>query len=97
MPAYEFFCERCGPFELRRSFNEVHHAASCPTCQSNARRVYTPLGLVKTSVPLTRALDRAQKSAYEPEMIKRRSSTGENRTQGSASHSHNGRPWQIGH
>jgi len=95
MPAYEFLCERCGPFDLLLSLQETHHAATCPACQAEARRVYTPPGLVKTSVPRVRALDRAHKSAYQPEVVERQRSPEEKRVL--APTSHRGRPWQIGH
>ena len=96
MPAYEFFCESCGQFDLLLSFNEVHHSAICPMCRARARRVYTPPGLVKTPAPLTHALDRAHKSAYKPEVMKRQPVAGESKSSALVSHLH-GRPWQIGH
>ena len=42
MPVYEFFCERCGPFEIRRSFSAASDPAFCPTCQEPAQRVFSP-------------------------------------------------------
>jgi putative FmdB family regulatory protein len=93
MPAYEFLCERCGSFDVWLSLREAHHAAICPACQAEARRVYTPPGLVKTPVSHARALDRAHKSAYQPEVVKRPAE--EKRVP--PPHVQHGRPWQIGH
>jgi putative FmdB family regulatory protein len=97
MPLYAFLCETCGQFDLWRSFAEMSHPIACPTCKSDAKRVYTPPGLAKIPTPLTHALDRAHKSAYEPAVIKRQRSTGEERPPAAPTHHHHGRPWQIGH
>src|SRR5258708_8978842 len=71
MPRYEFRCENCGPFECRRPLDEVSVPMVCPKCQAVARRVYTAPGLVKTPPALAHGLYRAEKSAFEPEVIKR--------------------------
>lgn len=41
MPVYEYRCPACGPFDLRRAFDQAVQPASCPACASPARRVYT--------------------------------------------------------
>jgi len=95
MPRYEFLCATCGQVDIWRSFAEASLPASCPVCQAAVKRVYTLPGVTKTSAPLTRALDRAQKSAYEPEVVKRQQTTTEARP-APVRHQH-GRPWQLGH
>ena len=40
MPTYEYSCDRCGGFELWRHHREAGQAAACPTCRTDARRVY---------------------------------------------------------
>lgn len=44
MPLYEFRCDRCGPFELRRDMQDAADAASCPSCARPAQRRYTVSG-----------------------------------------------------
>src|SRR5205823_9877837 len=45
VPIYAFICEGCGQFELVRPMAEASTAAACPTCGTEARRVFTPPGL----------------------------------------------------
>ena len=71
MPIYEFLCEGCGPFEERRSFEEAGEEALCPRCGSAARRVYSAFNLKTMPAPLSRAMNRAEKSAHEPEVARK--------------------------
>ena len=93
MPIYEFACEGCGPFEERRAYEEASEAARCPTCEGEARRVYSMPNLKSMSPALSGAMDRAEKSAHEPE-VARRKVGGDH-----AGHRHvsSGRPWALGH
>ncbi|MBE3559024.1 MAG: zinc ribbon domain-containing protein [Ktedonobacteraceae bacterium] len=98
MPRYEFLCEQCGPFECWRAFAEAGLPARCPQCATVARKVYTVPGLVKTPAPLAQALYRAEKSAYEPEVVRRESAEVSEKQPSQVVHRpHHGRPWQIGH
>ena len=93
MPIYVYRCDGCGPFEERRSFEEAGEAAACPECGAAARRVYTMPNTKRVPAGLSTAMDRAEKSAHEPEVARRpagRSGTGHR-------HGHGGRPWTIGH
>ena len=43
MPIYEYECRSCFlRFELKRGFGESS-GASCPRCQSEARRIFSPV------------------------------------------------------
>lgn len=97
MPRYEFCCKNCGPFERWRSFNEASIPMICPVCQSVARRVYTTPGLVKTPPALARQLYKAEKSAFEPDVIKREYPVAEEGERPPIVVQSHGRPWQIGH
>jgi len=97
MPSYEFLCKACGPFDLLRSFSEASQPAVCPVCCSEARRIYTPPGLVRTFAPLTHARDRSHKSAFEPEAVTRQRSVEEARPAAASLHRDYGRPWQLSH
>lgn len=68
MPIYEFLCDDCGHFEERRSFEEAGDPAACPDCESAARRVYAMPNLKTMPTPLSNAMHRSEKSAYEPEV-----------------------------
>jgi len=46
MPIYEYECERCQlRFELKRRFSE-DGKASCPRCQGEARRLFSPVPII---------------------------------------------------
>ena len=97
MPIYEFLCDTCGPFEHQRSFDEANNPMLCPTCKAVAKRVYSIPGLVKTPPALAKARLRAEKSAYEPELVRRQRPAGEEVSGSTTAHQQHGRPWQIGH
>jgi len=43
MPIYEYECKSCSlRFELKRRFGE-NSGASCPQCQGEARRIFSPV------------------------------------------------------
>jgi putative FmdB family regulatory protein len=92
VPVYEFVCEDCGPFEQRRSFAEAGDPMACPSCGGEAKRVYSMPNTRRMPTALSGAMDRAEKSAQEPEVVRRP-------TGGAGKghrHSH-GRPWTLGH
>jgi len=66
MPLYAFRCAACGGFELLRPMAQAAAPAPCPTCATEARRVFTPPGLALLARPARRALDMEEKSAHEP-------------------------------
>ncbi|MCD6300003.1 MAG: hypothetical protein J7L78_02390 [Dehalococcoidales bacterium] len=46
MPIYEYECERCSfRFEVRKRFGE-DGATSCPKCQGEARRLFSPVPII---------------------------------------------------
>ena len=69
MPVYAFACAWCGPFELTRPMAQAAAPAQCPTCGTEARRVFTPPGLALLGRPMRRALDMEEKSAHEPAVV----------------------------
>jgi putative FmdB family regulatory protein len=95
MPIYEFLCERCGPFDLWRSFDEAGAAQTCPVCRSVAKRVYSAPGFARTPPALASARDRAEKSAYEPEVIAQ-SRPGTEPIGRQVRHQTHGAPWMLG-
>jgi len=51
MPVYVFTCHECGSFELARPMTEASSRACCPTCEREARRVFTPPHLARLAAP----------------------------------------------
>ena len=71
MPIYDFVCEDCGPFEQRRSFAEASDPMACPSCEREAGRVFSMPNTRSMPTALSGAMDRAEKSAYEPAVVRR--------------------------
>jgi putative FmdB family regulatory protein len=69
VPVYVFACDDCGSFELARPMAEASSRACCPTCQREARRVFTPPRLSRLAAPMRRALDTEEASAHEPRVV----------------------------
>ena len=46
MPIYEYRCNNCSSeFDVRRSFGDVS-SCSCPSCQGEAQRVFSPVPII---------------------------------------------------
>ncbi len=52
MPLYEFYCQSCGSFDLRRDMQDASDIAECPSCDRTARRVYSVAAFRLESGPL---------------------------------------------
>lgn len=89
MPVYEFLCDRCGPFEIRRPLQEASSPLECPSCRATARRIYSAPAIGRLASALKRRIDRSA----EPRL------GGAPPAGVSPAHSHAGgdRPWQAGH
>jgi putative FmdB family regulatory protein len=71
VPVYEFVCEDCGPFEQRHSFTEAGAPIACPSCGRKARRVYSVPSIKRMPAALSGAMGHAEKSAHEPQVVRR--------------------------
>ena len=71
MPIYEYLCGECGSIEERRSFEEAGNQAVCPGCGTTAQRVYYMPNLRTRPTALSNAMNRAEKSAHQPEVVRR--------------------------
>ena len=69
MPLYVFACPECGSFEVARPMSEASSRTWCPTCQGEARRVFTPPRLARLVAPMRRALETEEASAHEPRVV----------------------------
>ncbi len=69
MPVYVYECAGCGPFELLRPMAMADADGAWPACGAHGRRVFTPPAVALLARPLRAALDREEKSAYEPAVV----------------------------
>ncbi|WP_156184684.1 FmdB family zinc ribbon protein [Allosalinactinospora lopnorensis] len=68
---YEYECSKCALIERRYPIGSAPGTDKCPTCGKEARRVYSPPYLNRTSRPVATALEQSYKSAHDPEVVKR--------------------------
>ena len=69
MATYEYRCDDDGAFEVTRALGTAPESASCPACGSEGRRVFSPPMLTSTPRAVGAAIDHAEKSAHEPEVV----------------------------
>jgi len=48
---------------------EASSRTCCPTCQGEARRVFTPPRLTRVAAPIRQALETEEASAHEPRVV----------------------------
>lgn len=80
MPVYEYRCEQHGVSEITRPLGMAPKSAPCLVCGSEASRVFS-VGMVRTGsrTALLAAMDRAEKSRHEPDVVTSVPSTGAKR------------------
>lgn len=70
MATYEYCCDDDGPFDLSRPMGTAPPTAPCPRCGVQARRlVSAPLVLRSSRSAWSAAIERADRSRYEPEVV----------------------------
>jgi putative FmdB family regulatory protein len=69
MATYEYRCEEDGAFEVTRALGTAPESVSCPACRSEARRVFSPPMLTSTPRAVVAAIDHAEKSRHEPDVV----------------------------
>ncbi len=94
MPYYDFVCEECGPFEQQRPLAEASDPMACISCGRESKRVYAMPNTKLMPATLSGAMYRADKSAHEPEVVRRPMGGAES---GKKHHHSHGRPWALGH
>ena len=70
MPIYEFRCGDSGSFEQQRSFAEASDPMRCPSCGLAARRTCTMPATKNVPAALSNAMNRVEKSAHEPKVVR---------------------------
>jgi putative FmdB family regulatory protein len=76
---YEFRCDRDGVFDVTRPLGTAPESVTCTVCNSDARRVFSAPMLFRGSRALFAAIDHAEKSRDEPEVVTSLPSTGARR------------------
>jgi putative FmdB family regulatory protein len=66
---YEYRCDDDGAFEMTRPLGTAPESVACPVCGSEARRVFSKPMLSLSPPALVAAIDHAEKSRDEPEVV----------------------------
>jgi len=66
---YEYRCDDDGVFEVTRPLGTQLKSIMCPVCESEARRVFSKPMLSFAPRALVAAIDHAEKSRDEPEVV----------------------------
>ena len=69
MAFYEYRCARDGVVQISRPVGEAGERERCPVCDDAMRRVYTAPMLSLASRAAVAAIDRAEKSRTEPDVV----------------------------
>ena len=80
MATYEYRCVQDGLFDITRPLGTAPAFVACTVCGSEARRVISvPMVRTRSRGGWTAAIDHAEKSRYEPEVVTSLPSTGARR------------------
>lgn len=69
MALYQYRCAEHGVFEVRRPIGEATARCRCPRCADDSARVFSPPFLGRTPASVVGAIERAEKSRSEPEVV----------------------------
>jgi len=77
---YEYRCDQDGVFDLTRPLGTAPESVVCPACGSEAQRIISlPTVRCATRNAYVAAIEHADKSRYEPEVVSRVPSAGAKR------------------
>ena len=79
MATYEYRCDQDGVFEVSRPLGTAPESIGCAVCSSEAMRVFSAPMLFRGSRALFAAIDHAEKSRDEPDVVTSLPSTGARR------------------
>jgi putative FmdB family regulatory protein len=69
MATYEYRCEDDGLFDVGRPLGTAPGSITCPVCGKAARRVFSKPMLLSLSPALVAAVDHAEKTRDEPDVV----------------------------
>ena len=80
MATYEYRCDQDGLFDITRPLGTAPESATCPACGAEATRVISvPMFRRGTRSAMVVAMEHAEKSRYEPDVVTSLPSTGARR------------------
>ncbi len=69
MGIYEYRCQRDGGFDVTRPLGTAPPSTACPSCGEQAQRVFSKPMLTSTPRELVAAIDHAEKTRHEPDIV----------------------------
>jgi putative FmdB family regulatory protein len=69
MAIYEYRCDQDGVFEVMRAIGTAPASIACPVCEREARRIFSKPMLTSTPSGLAAAIDHAEKTRDEPDLV----------------------------
>ena len=70
MALYEYRCERDGLFEISQPIGAAPASTPCPVCGAASSRVISaPMVVSRSRSAWSAAIERAERSRYEPEVV----------------------------
>jgi putative FmdB family regulatory protein len=69
VPVYQYRCAEHGVFEVTLAMGAAAAWRRCAGCNADARRVFSPPLLSRTPTAVTAAIEHAEKSRFEPEVV----------------------------
>lgn len=106
MPIFDFYCPKCGIFELMTGFKREGETTTCPTCGAPSPRIFSPPTFSRVFCGTRHLLLRRQEKGVEPRVV--RKGEGDPLEAKALSHQHNHKhahadtapgypPWMIKH
>lgn len=69
MAVYEYRCDQDGDFEVTGPLGAPPASAACPACAREGKRIFSKPMLSFAPRALVAAIDHAEKSRYDPEVV----------------------------
>jgi putative FmdB family regulatory protein len=79
MAIYEYRCDADGAFDVTLPLGTAPTSISCPACESDSPRIYSKPMTTYLPKALVAAVDRAEKSRTEPDVVRSLPSAGARR------------------
>ncbi|MFJ4468423.1 zinc ribbon domain-containing protein [Streptomyces sp. NPDC089424] len=71
MATYEYSCNRCGSFDVKRPIGTASAEEICPRCSGTSRRVFSAPATALTPPAVTALHEREEKSRENPVVVSR--------------------------
>ena len=72
MPVAEYYCEKCGVFEMMLKLHELEeNRILCPTCRSEVQRIFSPPAFSRPFSGARNKLLRRAEKGREPRVVRK--------------------------